>query len=205
MKLALASDGATVPSDVIDLLAAAGLPTASLRSTSGPALIAADGMEWLVASGEDVLAVCVAGGVDAGIVGKELLLEHELDLSELLDLQVASQRLVYAKAASGTRPGRHRLRIATRYPRATRRHFAQSGRQVDPLTLAAPGLAVELGLADGVVELEHLLPRGEAQLVVCEQIALCGARLVAGRQARALRSAGLSTLVDSLRAAQVEI
>lgn len=205
MKLALASDGAAVPADVIDLLAVAGLPTAPLRSASGPALIAADGMEWLVASGEDVLAVCVAGGVDAGIVGKELLLEHGLDLSELLDLQVARQRLVYARTASGTRPGRHRLRIATRYPRATRRHFAHSGRQVDPLTLAAPGLAVALGLADGVVELEHLLPRGEAELVVCEQIALCGARLVTGRQARALHSAGLSTLVDSLRAAQVDM
>ena len=102
-------------------------------------------------------------------------------------------------STSAPRAARQRSRVATRYPRVTRRHFAASGRQVEPLTLSAPGLLVALGFADGVIELEHLLPQGEDALVVREQVAVCSARLVAGRQARALQGAGLAKLIDRLR------
>lgn len=199
MRLALACEGAALPPDLLELLAAAGLPTAPLRCAASPALISAGEVEWLLAPGVDVLAICGCGAADAGIVGKDLLLEHEPDVIELLDLGVARQRLVYATPATTARPARRRPRLATRYPRATRRHFSASGRQVEPLTLSAPGLVVALGFADGVVELEHLLPRGGAELVVREQVAACSARLIAGREARALRGAGLAKLIDLLR------
>lgn len=199
MRLALACESVSLPADLLDLLAAAGLPAAPLRSAAGTARIGAGDVEWLLAPGLDVLTICLCGAADAGIVGKDLLLEHEPDLCELLDLRVARQSLVYAAPASAPRPARHRLRVATRYPRATRRHFAASGRQVESLTVVAPGLAVAVGLADGAVELESLLQQGDAELVVREQVAACSARLVAGRQARALNGAGLAKLIDSLR------
>lgn len=199
MRLALACEGAALPADLLELLAAAGLPEAPLRAAVSPALVLAGEVEWLLAPGADVLAVCLCGAADAGIVGKDLLLEHEPDIYELLDLGVARQRLVYATSASAARSARQRPRLATRYPRVTRRHFAASGRQVEPLTLSAPGLLVALGFADGVIELEHLLPQGEDALVVREQVAVCSARLVAGRQARALQGAGLAKLIDRLR------
>jgi ATP phosphoribosyltransferase len=199
VRLALACEGATLPADLLELLTAAGLPTAPLRTAACPALVVADDVEWLLAPGADVLAVCLCGAADAGIVGKDLLLEHEPDICELLDLGVVRQRLVYATPASAPRAARQRSRVATRYPRVTRRYFAASGRQVETLTLSAPGLMVALGYADGLVELEHLLQGGEDELVVREEVAACSARLVAGRQARALHGASLATLIDRLR------
>jgi len=199
VRLALACEGAGLPADLLGLLIAAGLPATLLRAVVNPALVRAGDVEWLLAPGVDVLAVCLCGAVDAGIVGKDLLLEHESDVHELLDLGVVRQRLVYATPASAPRAARQRSRIATRYPRVTRRHFAATGRQVEPLTLSAPGLLVALEYADGLVELEHLLPRGEGELVVREQVAACSARLVAGRQARALHGAGLAKLIDRFR------
>lgn len=199
MRLALACEGAGLPADLLELLIAVGLPAAPLRAAVNPALVLAGDVEWLLAPGADVLAVCLCGAVDAGIVGKDLLLEHEPDIHELLDPEVVRQRLVYATLAPSPRAARQHSRIATRYPRVTRRHFAASGRQVEPLTLSAPGLLVALGYADGLVELEHLLPRGQDELVVREQVAACSARLVAGRQARALHGADLAKLIDRFR------
>jgi ATP phosphoribosyltransferase len=199
VRLALACEGATLPADLLELLTAAGLPTAPLHTPTCPALVVVDDVEWMLAPGADVLAVCLCGVADAGIVGKDLLLEHEPDICELLDLGVVRQRLVYATPASAPRAARQRSRVATRYPRVTRRHFAASGRQVEPLTLSAPGPMVALGYADGLVELEHLLQGGEDELVVREEVAACSARLVAGRQARALHGASLATLIDRLR------
>lgn len=199
MRLALACEGATLPADLLELLTAAGLPTAPLHAAACSALVVVGDVEWLLAPGADVLAVCLCGAADAGIVGKDLLLEHEPDICELLDLGVVRQRLVYATPASAPRAARQRSRVATRYPRVTRRHFAASGRQVEPLTLSAPGSMVALGYADGLVELEHLLQGGENEPVVREEVAACSARLVAGRQARALHGASLATLIDRLR------
>ncbi len=199
MRVALARDGERLPADVLELLAAAGLLVAPLRQAAGPAIVRTGEVEWILASARDVLTICMLGGADAGVVGKEALLEYGADVVELLDLGVARRRLVCATPPPSD-PPRRRLRLATRFPRTTAGHFAQSGREVEPMAVdAAPWLAVAVGVADGVVELEGVIPEGEPELVAREVVADCSARLVTGRQAHTLRGARLAGLVDSLR------
>lgn len=186
---------------VLGLLAAAGLPVAALRGLHQPGVVETEAVTWVRAPGRDLLACCERGGVDLAVVGKELLLEHEPDVVELLDLRVAPARLVFAVSGRAADAERTRLRVATRFPAVTARHFAAGERQVEPLRLsAAAPLAVPLGLAHGVVELDTVIGAGPgAGLVRRETVAQCGARLVAGRAARSLRGAEIAALLGRLR------
>ena len=199
MKLAVASDCEPLPADPLALLEAAGLPVGPLRGAAGSDGLG-DAVEWVVAPGVDVFTLCRRGGVSAGIVGKELVLEHGEDLFELVDLGVVRRRLVYAAPSKGAR--RRRLRLATRYPRTTRRFFTAVGQQVDTLVMTSPLLGVATGIADGVVELEHLLPQQATELVIKAPVAECSARVVAGPQARALCGHDLQALVQRLQQAR---
>jgi len=202
VRLGLASDGGPPPAALIELLTRAGLPGAPLAGANPPALVAAGDDRWLLAPGADVLAACARGGLEAGIAGKDLLLELEPGLYELLDLRLPADRLVYAvPAGAGRRP---RPRVATPYPRLTRAHFAASGRQVEPLLFSAAGLAPQLGLADGVVELESRLLEAAPGFEVREEVARCSPRLVAGGAARSLQAERLAELTARLREALEE-
>lgn len=213
MKLGLACDGGPPPSHVLDLLERAGLPAGALRGVPGPALLDAGDATWLLAPGADVLEACARGALDAGVAGKDLLLELAPPVHELLDLRVCRDVLVYATPEPGAGALRRgRPRVATRYPRVTRRHFAATGRQVELVAFDAAPLAPGLGIADGVVELRSRLtlddgsagPGRPAELRVREEIAACSARLVAGRAARALGGERLAELLERLRASVEE-
>lgn len=188
---------------VLGLLAASGLPVAALRGLQRqPGVLDAGDVTWVRASGADLLSCCEAGALDLAVVGKELLLEREPDVFDLLDLQVAPARLVFALADEARGGRRGRLRVATRFPRLTARHFAAGGLQVQPVRLdSAVTLAVSLGLADGVVELDTVIAAAPGPaLRHREVVARCGARLVAGRAARSLHGAEIAALVGRLRA-----
>lgn len=213
MKLGLACDGGPPPSPVLDLLERAGLPAVVLRSAAGSAVVDAGDVTWLLASGADVLEACARGALDAGVVGKDLLLELEPQVHELLDLRVCADVLVYATPEPGAGVVRRgRPRVATRYPRVTRRHFASTGRQVELVAFDAAPLAPGLGMADGVVDLSSRLALDDATagsgrpvgLRVREEIAACGARLVAGRAARVLAGERLADLLERLGASVEE-
>jgi len=213
VKLGLAGEGGPPPAQVLDLLERAGLPAGALRAVAGPALVDAGEITWLLAPGADVLEACARGALDAGVAGKDLLLELAPQVHELLDLRVCPDVLVYATPEPGAAALRRvRPRVATRYPRVTRRHFAGSGRQVELVAFDAAPLAPGLGIADGVVELRSRLALDDAVagsgrptgLRVREEIAVCSARLVAGRAARALGGERLAELLERLRASLEE-
>ena len=214
MRLGLTCEGGPPPAPVLDLLERAGLPVGALRTLAGPALVDAGEVTWLLAPGADVLEACVRGALDVGVAGKDLLLELAPQVHELLDLRVCRDALVYATPEPGAGALRRgRPRVATRYPRVTRRHFAAGGRQVELIAFEAAALAPGLGLADGVVELRSRLALDDAGsagggrpagLLVREDVAACSARLVAGRAARVLGGARLGELLERLRASAEE-
>jgi len=200
VRLGVATCGAGVPAALVDVLKAAGLPAAGLRTASTPSLVAAGDTTWVLATGADVLAGCVRGALDAGIVGKDLLLEEEPDVYELLDLGIGADAIVYAtpRVATAGRD-RSRPRVATPYPRVARRHFGATGRQVEAVDLGAAALAPALGIAEGVVDLRSHVAGAPFDLEVREEVAAVSLRLVAGRAAHALLADELVTLLERLR------
>ncbi len=117
---------------------------------------AGGGLRLLISKPVDIPTFVEQGAADAGIVGKDVLLELERDVYELVDLGFGACRGVVAlpagSAATLWQPGRM-LRIATKYPRIAARYFAGQGRPVEIVHLhGSVELAPRVGLADGILD-----------------------------------------------------
>ena len=134
---------------------------------------------------------------------KRLLLEHEGDgLYEPLDLQIAKCRLVVA----GKPQARHstrRLRIATKYERTAKAHFAERGIQAEIIHLyGSMELAPLVELADQIVDLVETGSTLRANgLVEFETIAEISTRLVVNKASMKMKHDLINGYIDKLRAA----
>jgi ATP phosphoribosyltransferase len=209
MNLRVVLPRGTPYSSSIDLLGRAGLPVERLRRESRRLVFELeDGTTIITARPSDVPVYVEFGAADVGFAGKDVLLEQDPDLYELLDLRIAPCRLIYATlqratARRGERTGR--LRIATKYPRAARGWFEAQGRQVDIIELKGSiELAPQVGLADGIVDLTSSgVTLRKNGLVERAEIARCSTRLVANRAAHKLRGDEVADLVERLRVARI--
>lgn len=163
-----------------------------------------DGTRLILAKPSDLLTYVEQGAADAGIVGRDMILEQGRDVYELLDLGFGACRAVLAfpedRADLLWRPGRA-LRIATKYPRLTTRFFERQARPVDVVVLyGSVELAPLVGLADGVVDLVMTgRTLRENRLREAAEIARSTARLVVNRGSLS-RSRRVADLVARLGA-----
>ena len=153
----------------------------------------------------DVPTYVEHGAEDLGVVGKDQLLEHGRDLYEPLDLRFGACRLVVAQPADLRGDGRPEewssLRVATKYPNVTERHFTRRGIQVEIIKLyGSIELAPLVGLAERIVD---LVASGrtlrENGLVEVEEIARSSARLIVNRAALKTRYHRIRVLIGLLR------
>ncbi len=153
----------------------------------------------------DVPTYVQFGAADLGVVGKDVLMEHGgTELYELIDLAIARCRMVVAEPrelALADDPSRWtRLRIATKYPHTTRRHFASKGIQTEVIKLyGSMELAPLSGLADRIVDLVSTGQTLAANaLVEVEHIAHISARLVANIAAMRTKQPQMRHLIDRI-------
>jgi len=153
----------------------------------------------LIVRPADVPTYVEHGAADLGIVGKDVLMEHGgAALYEPLDLDIARCRLSVAAKKDGPRPdGVRRLRVATKYPEITRRHFAQKGEQVEIIKLyGSMELAPLVGLADLIVDLVATGGTLKANgLVEIETICQVTSRLVVNKAAMKMKNAAIQSLL----------
>ena len=182
--------------EAIGLAPKAGLDDRKLRLPSRD-----PNVELLIIRPTDVPTYVEHGAADFGIVGKDVLMEHGGDaLYEPVDLQIARCRLSVA-AAAGRPPIRGRLRVATKYPEITRRHFADKGEQVEIIKLyGSMELAPLVGLADCIVDLVNtgstLRANGLKETEVITQIST---RLVVNKAAMKMKHAEMRYWLDRFR------
>lgn len=156
----------------------------------------------------DVATFVAFGAAQLGVAGSDVL--AEFDYSEIyapLDLGIGKCRLSVAEAkelAETDDPARwSHVRIATKYPEVTRRHFAARGVQAECIKLSgAMELAPRLGLARRIVDLVSsgatLTANG---LVEVEKIADVSSRLIVNRTAYKTRGKELQMWVEKFRRA----
>jgi ATP phosphoribosyltransferase len=140
------------------------------------------------------------GGAELGIVGKDTLLEYEGDgFYEPLDLGISRCRLSVAGFADQD-AAQPRLRVATKYPAVTRRHFAARGIQTEIIKLyGSMELAPLVGLADCIVDLVDTGSTLRANgLVELEWICNVSARLIVNKASHKTRHALVVRVVDKL-------
>ena len=155
----------------------------------------------------DVATFVAHGAAQIGIVGSDVV--DEFDYSELyapVDLNIGHCRISVAEpaelaATDDPRSWSH-VRVATKYPNLTRKHFAARGVQAECVKLnGAMEIAPLLGLSSRIVDLvssgQTLKENG---LVEVEKIAQVSARLVANRAAFKT-DPRIAALVDKFRAA----
>ncbi len=153
----------------------------------------------------DVATFVAHGAAQLGIVGSDVI--DEFDYSELyapVDLNIGHCRISVAEpaelaATDDPRSWSH-VRVATKYPNLTRKHFAARGVQAECVKLnGAMEIAPLLGLSSRIVDLvssgKTLQENG---LVEVEEIAKVSARLVVNRAAFKTNAA-VGTLVDRFR------
>lgn len=110
------------------------------------------GLTFFLAKPTDVPTYVEYGVADIGIVGKDVLLEEDRNVCELLDLQIGRCRLSVAGPPGSN--GSDFSRVATKYPRTASRYFRECGRQVDVIKLnGSVELAPLIGLAERIVDI----------------------------------------------------
>ncbi len=117
-----------------------------------------DDMRLIRVRAFDVATFVAHGAAQAGIVGSDVI--EEFDYAELyapVDLDIGHCHLAVAEpkeTAGAGRNGASHLRVATKYPHITRRHFEARGVQAECVKLnGAMEIAPELGLAGRIVDL----------------------------------------------------
>jgi ATP phosphoribosyltransferase len=156
----------------------------------------------------DVPTYVQYGGADLGVAGRDVLLEHGGEgLYQPLDLRIATCRMSVATRAdfdyaSAVRQG-SRIRVATKYTRTAREHFAAKGVHVDLIKLyGSMELAPLTGLADAIVDLVSSGGTLRAnRLVEVERIMDISARLVVNQAALKLKREPIRALIDAFESA----
>jgi ATP phosphoribosyltransferase len=156
----------------------------------------------------DVATFVAFGAAALGVVGSDVLMEFDYpEVYAPVDLKVGRCRLAVAEPAQLSRqddPSRwSHIRIATKYPEITRRHFAARGVQAECIRLSgAMELAPTLGLCQRIVDLVSTGATLRANnLVEIEQIAEVTARLVVNRAALKTDPEGVGAWVERIREA----
>lgn len=151
----------------------------------------------------DVATFVAHGAAQVGIVGSDVIEEFDYaDLYAPVDLGIGLCRLSVARMADDTDEGAStsHLRVATKYPSLTRRHFEAAGIQAECVKLnGAMELAPSLGLARQIVDLVSTgTTLRENGLVETSVILDISARLIVNRTALKT-DRRVAALVDAFR------
>jgi ATP phosphoribosyltransferase len=156
----------------------------------------------------DVATFVAFGAAHIGIAGNDVLMEFDYpEIYAPLDLKIGLCRLAVAEPAdlAGTDdPSRwSHIRIATKYPSITARHFSERGVQAECIKLnGAMELAPSLGLCRRIVDLVSTGSTLKANgLVEIEHIADVSSRLIVNRAALKTRPQELSGWIERFREA----
>ena len=207
LPLTFAVPKGRVLAEALPVMAQAGIvPEASFHDKGNRALTFAterSDMRLIRVRAFDVATFVAHGAAQIGIVGSDVI--EEFDYAELyapVDLAIGYCYLAVAQPASGAaaQTGASHLRVATKYPNITRRHFERRGIQAECVKLnGAMEIAPELGLAGRIVDLvstgRTLKDNG---LVETDRIMDVTSRLIVNRAALKT-DARVGALIDAFR------
>ena len=196
--------------ETLPLLQAAGIVPAEDPESSRKLIIPTnrDDVRLLIVRASDVPTYVENGGADLGIAGKDVLYEHGgSGLYQPLDLQIARCKMMVAVRegfdyAAVAKPGA-RLKVATKYTKIAREHFAGKGMHVDLIKLyGSMELAPLVGLADAIVDLVSTGGTLRANhLVAVEEIMPISSRLVINQASLKLKRSRIQPIVDAFAGA----
>jgi ATP phosphoribosyltransferase len=191
--------------EALGLLSKAGVEIASPDINSRKLMIpdTRGRFKFFIVKPIDVPTYVEYGVADAGIVGRDVLLESNADVHQPLNLQIGICKMVVAspKATAGQNYKElSAVRIATKYPRVTTEYFTRQGVPVEIIPLSGSvELAPVLGLSDRIVDLVSSgRTLAENGLEVIETICDISGRLVVNRASYQIKRREVTELIELL-------
>ncbi|WP_353726505.1 ATP phosphoribosyltransferase [Lactiplantibacillus plantarum] len=201
-RLKIALTKGRVEQQVLPLLEEAGLDCSQVRNKQRRLIFDSETQpyEFILAKGPDVTTFLERGAADIGIVGSDILTEHESTQYELLDLGVGKCQFVLASTADFDPVAPRRKIIGTKYPLITQRYFDCLGQDVEIIKIeGSVELAPLTGLADAIVDItETGTTIRENHLQIYDYLQPVSTRLVVNRLALKQQQAAIFDLVDRL-------
>jgi ATP phosphoribosyltransferase len=196
--------------ETMPLLKAAGISALEDPESSRKLIIPTNraDVRLIIVRASDVPTYVQYGAADMGVAGKDVLNEHGGEgLYQPLDLNIAKCRMMVAVRngfdyESAVKQGA-RLRVATKYVKTAREHFASKGVHVDLIKLyGSMELAPLVGLSDAIVDLVSSGATLKANdLVAVEEIAQISSRLVVNQASLKLKRATIQPMLDAFSGA----
>lgn len=139
------------------------------------------------------------GAADIGVIGKDLIVERQPDVYELVDLQIGKCLLALAgfPQTKLTSP----LVVATKYPVMTKEYFDQKGIQTELIQLnGSIELAPLIGLSDVIVDIvETGTTLKENGLVILDEIMPISTRLIVNKASFATKTEGIEQVIEKIK------
>ncbi len=192
--------------ETMPLLQAAGVTAQEDPETSRKLILPTnrEDVRLIIVRASDVPTYVQYGAADMGVAGKDVLNEHGGEgLYQPLDLNIAKCRMMVAVRngfdyESAVKQGA-RLRVATKYVKTAREHFAAKGVHVDLIKLyGSMELAPLVGLSDAIVDLVSSGATLKANdLKAVEEIVQISSRLVVNQASLKLKREIIQPMLDA--------
>ena len=158
------------------------------------------GLSFFWVKPSDVAIYVERGAADIGICGRDILLEEEPDVFELLDLGIGKCRMCVSGYADRVENPERPLHVATKFPNIAREYYSGLSREIDIIKLnGSIELAPIMGLSDVIVDIvESGATLRENGLAPLETVCDITARLVANKVSYKFKNAEIKRLAEAL-------
>ena len=188
---------------VYDMFEKAGFPCPSIKENNRKLIFENKevGVRYFWVKPSDVAIYVERGAADIGVAGKDILLEYNPDVYELLDLNIGKCDMAVA-AKSGFVDDRNKtLTVATKFTNIAKKYYGSQGREIDIIHLnGSIELAPILELSDVIVDIvETGATLKENKLEVVEKFLPISARLIANKANFKFKSDKIEKIMASLK------
>lgn len=157
-------------------------------------------ISFILVKAVDVATYVEHGVADIGVVGKDILMEYEKDIYEMVDLKVGCCKFCIASIPTYNREGYRKKRIATKYPHITSKYFRDRGEDVEIIKIeGSVEIAPLLGLADAIVDIvETGKTLQENGLIVFEEMCSISARMIVNKAALKTKKDEIFSIINRM-------
>ncbi|MFX3625254.1 MAG: ATP phosphoribosyltransferase [Ectobacillus sp.] len=190
---------------VIPMLERVGIDCSELKEKGRKLVFQSKGsnISFILVKAVDVLTYVEHGVADIGIVGKDVLMENEKELYEMVDLGIGKCKFCVASVPEYNPNGYKKKTIATKYANVASAYFRQKGEDVEIIKIeGSVEIAPLLGLADAIVDIvETGATLRENGLIVFEEICDISARLIANKASLKMKKDEMFSIINQIEAA----
>jgi ATP phosphoribosyltransferase len=206
MMITIALSKGRIFEETAPLLAAAGINALEDPESSRKLILSTNrtDVRLIIVRASDVPTYVQYGAADLGIAGKDVLDEQGSEgLYQPLDLKIARCKMMVAVREDfdyfGSVRRGARLKVATKYVKTAREHFADKGMHVDLIKLyGSMELGPLVGLADAIVDLVSTGNTLRANnLKAVEEVADISSRLIVNQASLKLNRDALQPIIDA--------